>query len=254
MRIIRIRGAEIRTLSDSVVVESPVTIFLNDVELVTLMCSPNHLDELATGFLFTEGVISGKKDIVKIVVDEGEGVVWLNTKGSRKRVRDLLSRRTITTGCGRGLSFHDAATDRRLRVRSNLKVRPEQLAGLMRGFQRESQLFRQTGGVHSAAVCRPSEVVVTREDIGRHSAVDKVLGRFILDGTKTSDTILLTSGRMSSEMIIKAARAGVPIVASRSAPTALAVKLAKDFGITLVGFVRGTRMNVYAHPERVVGR
>ncbi len=250
VRIVRIGRDGIRTLSDPVIVETPVTIFLNDVELVTLMCSPSHLDELAAGFLFTEGVISGRRDIAKIAVDNNEGAVWLVTKGRRKRFDELLSRRLITTGCGRGLSFHDPTMDKKLEVRSDLRIQPVQITALMREFQQRSDLYRLTGGAHSAAVCLPSGVVIAREDIGRHSAVDKALGRCVLDGTSTTDAVLVTSGRISSEMIVKAARADMPVIVSKSAPTALAVSLAKDFGITLVGFVRGTRMNVYSHPER----
>jgi FdhD protein len=250
-RILRIAGGRRTTPKDTLVLESPVTIFLNDVELVTLMCTPTHLDELATGFLFTEGIIKGRQDIKSVTADEEEGVVWMVTNGRRKSVRDLLSRRLITTGCGRGLSFHDSSEGKELNVHSRLKVTPGQLVALMKEFQRRSDLFRRTGGVHSAAVCDTTRVLVLREDIGRHSAVDKAIGHCVLNGLNTDDTILVSSGRISSEMVIKAARANIPMIASKSAPTHLGVSLAKEFGITVAGFVRGSRMNIYSNRSRV---
>ena len=251
MRILRISKGEKSPIDDTVVLERPATIFLNDAELVTLMCSPTHLEELAVGFLFSEGVIEGKQDLQSVVADEDEGVVWVATKGRKKSVRDLLSRRLITTGCGRGLSFHDASSNVGLKVRSKLTVPPEDLIALMSEFQRMSELYRLTGGVHSAAVCDSKGVLELSEDIGRHSAVDKVLGRCILGGVSTADRILITSGRISSEMLVKAARANIPIIVSKSAPTDLGVSLAKSFGITLAGFVRGSRMNIYSNPKRI---
>ena len=253
MRILRIAGGKMTNVQDVIVRESPVTIFLNDVELVTLMCSPTHLDELAVGFLFTEGVISGRQDIKSVIADEDEGVVWMVTNGRKRSIRDLLSRRLITTGCGRGLSFHDSSEGKKLSVHSRLRVSPGQLMALMKEFQSRSDLYRLTGGVHSAAVCDRTRVLALREDIGRHSAVDKVLGHCVLNGLRTDDTILVSSGRISSEMVIKAARANIPMIASKSAPTHLGITLAKEFGITLAGFVRGSRMNVYSNRGRVSG-
>ncbi len=254
VHIVRIRDGRRQTLSDPVVLESPVTIFLNDVELVTMMCSPDHLDELAVGFLLAEGVVLRAEDIKGVTVDDAESVVWVSTKGKRRRVDDLLSRRLITTACGRGMSFHDASSDKKLRVHSEFHIKPGNLTALMGEFQRMSELYRRTGGVHSAALCRPPEFLAVREDIGRHNAVDKVLGRCALDGVSIRDTLLITSGRISSEMVVKAARGNIPIIVSKSAPTALAVSLAKDFGVTIVGFARGARMNIYSVPQRVVGR
>lgn len=235
-----------------VVRESPVTIFLNDVELATFMCSPRDLEQLAVGFLYTENVISGGDDINDVIADEREGVVWVKTRDRRRSGRDLLSRRLVTAGCGRGLSFNDISSGgKTLRVRSAVKVSPGELMALMREFQRRSDLYRRTGGVHSAALCEPSGVLVLKEDIGRHNAVDKVVGECVMNRLDMSDRILATSGRISSEMLIKAARANIPIVLSKSAPTDLGVSLAKDFGITLVGFVRGSRMNVYSNVGRI---
>jgi len=118
--------------------------------------------------------------------------------------------------------------------------------------QRRSGLFKTTGGVHSSALCTGNEIMFFREDIGRHNTVDKLIGRCFLDGIDTSDKILLTTGRISSEILVKAAKMGVPLIASRSAPTDLALRYAAELGVTVAAFVRNQRMNIYTHPERVV--
>jgi FdhD protein len=253
LKVLRIKDGRTETLRDVVIKESPVTIFLDDIELANLMCSPKDLDCLAVGFLFAEGIISGKKDIKKIFADEKDGVVWVELKKKVKSPEELIARRFITTGCGKGLTYFDAARDdAQLRSKSEFKVPADSLPLLMREFLRKSRLYRLTGGVHSAAICSAKGILVFNEDIGRHSAIDKVVGECILKGIKTADRIMVTTGRISSEILVKAARSRTPIIISKSAPTDLAVRLASDFGITLVGFARGSRMNVYSNAWRVV--
>jgi FdhD protein len=121
----------------------------------------------------------------------------------------------------------------------------------MKRFQHSSEVFRTTGGAHSAALCREGEIVVFAEDIGRHNAVDKIFGRCLLDSIGTDGGVIVTSGRISSEILLKVGKRNIPILISKSAPTDLGVKLADDLGITLVGFVRGRRMNIYTHSWRV---
>ena len=241
------------SIRDVLIKERPVTIFLDDIELANLMCSPKDLDCLAVGFLFAEGFIRSKKNIKKVIADERDGAVWVELKKAKKSPEDLIARRFITTGCGRGMTFVDAAQDgRHLRSKSKLKVRVESIPLLMREFLRKSRLYRLTGGVHSAAICSTRSILVFNEDIGRHSAIDKVIGECILKGIRTNDRIMVTSGRISSEILVKAARSRTPIIVSKSAPTDLAVRLATDFGVTLVGFARGSRMNIYSNAWRVV--
>ncbi len=121
----------------------------------------------------------------------------------------------------------------------------------MKEFQRRSDLYRTTGGVHSAALCDSEKILVFSEDVGRHNAVDKIFGRCLLEDIPTDDRMVVTSGRISSEILLKVARRRIPLIASKSAPTDLGVKLANDLGITLLGFVRGKRMNVYANRWRI---
>jgi len=253
LEILRINGTAAAKERDLVVREVPVTIFLNDVDLVTLLCSPKDIEYLAIGFLFAEGIIKGKEDIKSIFADKKDGVVWVETVEGKKLRDNILAKRFITTGCGKGLSFLDSPKHTKgLKARSDFKIRDSQVALLMKECQVRSQTYRMTGGVHSAGLANARGIVAFNEDIGRHNAIDKILGESVLKGIKTDNLILITSGRVSSDIIVKAARSRIAIIVSRSAPTDLSVKLARDLGITLVGFARGSRMNVYSNGWRIV--
>lgn len=246
------KGDKKEGLSDLVSRESPVTIFVNDAELATLMCSPKDLDFLAIGFLFAEGLIRGKKEIKTVFADEKEGAVWVETRKAKKLPENVAGRRYVTTGCGKGVTFVDATKDvKLLKTSSRFKMPASAVPILMGEFLRKSKIYKLTGGVHSAALCNTKSILVFNEDIGRHNAVDKVVGECILKGIRTKDRIMVTSGRITSEILVKAARSHAPIIISKAAPTDLAVQLASDFGITLVGFARGSRMNIYSSPQRI---
>ncbi len=238
---------------DLVVREAPVTIFLNDVDLVTLLCSPKDLEYLAVGFLFSEGLVNGKEDIKSIFADEKDGAVWVEMVGGKKPRDDVLAKRFITTGCGKGLSFTDSPKYRKaLKAHDDLKMDANQVALLMKEFQERSHIYKKTGGVHSAGLANARGIVAFNEDIGRHNAIDKIVGESVIKGIKTDGLVLMTSGRVSSDILVKAARGNIPIIVSRSAPTDLSVRLARDLGITLLGFARGSRMNVYSNEWRIV--
>jgi FdhD protein len=237
---------------DVVARESPLTIILNNRELVTLLCSPVDLRYLAVGFLFSEGLLKSKDDIKKIMVDDRRGVVRVETEGNQELASDALFKRFITSGCGRGASFYNAvdALDQ-AKVESQVNVSTLEVLALVKEFQQRSQLYRATGGVHSAALSDTKSIIVFGEDIGRHNAVDKIFGQCILNGLATDGHMIITSGRISSEILLKVARRNIPIIVSKSAPTNLGVRLADNLGVTLIGFVRGKRMNVYTHAERI---
>ncbi len=232
--------------------EFPLTIMLNGEQLVTVLCSPGELEALAAGFLFSEGMIRSKEEITGLTLDSERGIVRIRTAGDKKADEKLFMKRVLTTGCGRGMAFYSYADlDRKKKVLSDVKVTPEEVLSLSRRFQTASELYKSTHGVHSAALCDTREVLVFAEDIGRHNAVDKVLGRCLMEGITVSDRILVTSGRISSEILFKAAGSGIPVLISKSAPTDMGVDLALELGITLIGFVRGGGMNVYAGQERI---
>jgi len=241
-------------IEDTVVKESPLTIILDNQELVTLLCSPANLEYLAVGFLFSEGLIESKDDIKKLMMDEQRGVVRVETDGGRRLDPQLLSKRFIASGCGRGASFYSAVdVQSQTRVESQARISVLDVFALANEFQRCSEVFKATGGVHSAALCESKKLLVFSEDIGRHNAIDKIFGECLLKEISTVDRMVMTSGRISSEVLFKVAKRNIPVLISRSAPTDLALEVATDLGITLIGFVRGKRMNVYSEDWRVVG-
>jgi FdhD protein len=251
VKIWRLSDEPGRSVEDIVAREFPLTIILNDRELVTLLCSPADLRNLAIGFLSSEGLLTNKEDIKKVLVDEARGVVRVESSDG-KGDADAVFKRFISSGCGRGASFYSAADVAGVsRIQSDITVSRFEVAALFREFQHRSELYHSTGGVHSAALCDSKSIIAFSEDVGRHNAVDKIFGKCFLEGISTDDRLVLTSGRISSEILLKVARRRIPVLASKSAPTDLGVKLAKDMGITLLGFVRGSRMNVYANEWRV---
>jgi len=232
--------------------EFPLTIMLNNEQLVTVLCSPGDLEALAVGFLFSEGMIRDREEVTGLALDSERGIVRIRTGTDKTVDGKLFMKRVLTTGCGRGMAFYSFADlDRRKKVISGLKVTPEEILALSRRFQGASELYRTTRGAHSAALCDNREILVFAEDIGRHNAVDKVIGRCLLDGRPVADRILITTGRISSEILFKAAGSGIPVIVSKSAPTDMGVELARELSITLIGYVRGGGMNVYAGEERV---
>lgn len=237
-------------ISDEVAREAALTIFFNDTELVTMLCSPAEQSYLAAGFLAAEGLIECGADITSLVIDETRGIARVTAAGGGEAGR--IWKRFISSGCGRGATFYSAADVTSQPVVSSMRLHPGQIYRLMKDFQDRSEVFKSTGGVHAAALAAPGGIELFSEDIGRHNAVDKVIGRCLLEVIETKDRMLLVSGRISSEILLKTARRGIPFLISRSAPTDSGVKLAEKLGITLIGFVRGHRMNIYAHPERIV--
>jgi len=249
--ILRVTKESRNQMEDTVVTESHLTIVLNNRELVTLLCSPAKLDFLTIGFLYSEGLINSKDVIKDIVLDPERGVINVTTKEPVKSPEDILSRRIIASSGGKGASPLSAVHPRS-RIDSQIHISPPEVLNLIQEFVHRSELFAATGGVHSAALCDTKTILVFSEDIGRHNAVDKIFGECIVKDIPTHDRLLITSGRVSSEILLKVAKRNIPILISKSAPTNLGVKLANDSGITLIGFVREKRMNVYTHSWRFV--
>jgi FdhD protein len=240
------------SIEDVVAKESPLTIILNNRELVTLLCSPADLRYLAVGFLFSEGLLKNKDQIKEIMADDRTGVVRVEAEKYEQPARDVLPDKITASGFARGASFDSAAAAQALpKVSSTTEMSAPEVSALVDKFQHHSQIYRATRGVHSAALCDNMDILVFNEDIGRHNAIDKIFGQCILNDLATDDLIIITSGRISSEILLKVARRNVPIIVSMSVPTSLGVRLADELGVTLVGFVRGKRMNVYTHAERI---
>ncbi|MFQ6066191.1 MAG: formate dehydrogenase accessory sulfurtransferase FdhD [bacterium] len=252
LNIIRLSSGKSYRKKDCITKEIPFTILVNGQEIVTLLCSPHKLEYLAVGFLLSESLV--KNNILIKGVGLGKDGYYANVKvdGDLRIPQDLFRKRLISSGCGRGPSFYNSQdiTDCRP-VNSDLHLNYGQIIDLMRAFQAKSSLFKKTGGVHSAALSSPHEIEVFAEDIGRHNAIDKIFGECFLKDIPTRNKIILTSGRISSEIVIKVAKRKTPIIISRSAPTDLAVRLAEKTKLSIIGFARGKRMNIYTHNFRV---
>lgn len=228
------------------------TIFFNDREVATLLCSPVGLDYLAAGFLFSEGLIKSRDDIKQIEVDDKLGVIRVKAKSGALSDARYKSPRLITSGCGGGASFysvHDAGLPR---VDSRLEVSAGDIFSLVKAFQHYSPTYLATHGTHSAALCDAGGIMVFSEDVGRHNAIDRLFGRCLMEGIPTADRLVLTSGRVSFEILQKVTKRDVPIIVSISVPMSLGIKMADKLGITLIGSVRGQSMYVYSHPQRVI--
>ena len=248
--ILRITDEGTRRIEDSLVSEFRLTIVLNNRELVTLLCSPAKLESLAVGFLDSEGLIASRDVLKEITLDDEGGTITVTTTEPEKFADDLLSRRLIGSSGAKG-SFRDAS-DSHARIETRVEVAPSEIFKLVGEFVCRSELFRATGGVHSAALCDSSGILVFAEDIGRHNAIDKVFGQCLLEERALDRCMLITSGRVSSEIVHKVAKRNIPVLISKSAPTDLGVTAAGDAGITLIGFVRGRKMNVYTNDWRVL--
>lgn len=252
-RYISLNGSEPREVDGLVIDEALACISVNGEELATFMCTPRDLTELALGFLYNEGVISSLDDVRAHHLSKNGACVdvWLhNTAFERPR------RAIITAGCGGGLTFDDLSGVYEP-LHSDLRASPEQLAALMRQLHLGSELYQSARGVHTALLAEidgsgDGRILLQVEDIGRHNCLDKLQGAALLAGVATRDRILLSSGRISSEMINKARRLETPIVCSRTSPTSLSVALAEAWNITIVAYLRQDRMRVYTHPERVI--
>ena len=250
--VLRLTEKESSSIEVEVARELPLTIILNDQELVTLLCSPADLRYLAVGFLFSEGLLRSKDEIKSVIVDDERGVVRVETSEDKEFTKDVLFKRIISSGCGRGASFYSAADVTSQKVESQMKISASEIFVLVNEFQHGSDVYLATHGVHSAALCDNKRILVFGNDIGRHNAIDKVFGRCLLEDIPTNDRMIMTSGRISSEILHKVAKRAVPVIVSISAPTNLGVKIADHLGITLVASVRGKRMNVYTHGWRII--
>lgn len=254
VKLKRYNGPTSDISEDLVVREVPFTIFINDEELVTLVCTPDGLEELAAGFLCSEGILRRPGDLKEITLNTDDGYIWVETVSPVPATGNFL-KRYITTCCGKGrASFYfvnDARDLKPLEV-DDFKIKVESVTALASLLEERAGLFRSTGGAHGAALCDSGKIIAHYEDIGRHNAVDKILGHSYLNKIPLADKTIVISGRISSEILIKVARMGIPVIVSRSAPTDLAIEMAESLGVTVAGFARGSRVNIYTHPERVV--
>ncbi|MCZ6873780.1 MAG: formate dehydrogenase accessory sulfurtransferase FdhD [bacterium] len=244
--IYRYENGRFSQFDKPVVREQPLTIMVNGVERATFLCTPVKLDYLTVGFLAFEGIISGLDDIRDLDVDRENGVVEVELKTQPV----WPQKRVYTSGCGMGLTFTLRYSHYRP-LDSDLTLTPEQIFPLMQQLFESATMYKASRGIHAAALSDTEQILLTAEDVGRHNALDKILGEAIMKGIPTRGCILLTSGRISSEMLRKGAYMGTPFLISRTSPTTLSIEAAKRLGLTLIGYVRRNSFNLYTHPERL---
>lgn len=252
--VVRIEEQEMSPCGELLVCEYPLTIILNKKKLATLLCSPEKLKELTYGFLITEQIIKKAEDIVYFNLDEEKGIVEVETankdiNAERFHSKKVNLKNLINVEMGCYENFFDSINCEP--VNSDMVLPYENIYEFMVRNLNYSEVFKKTGGVHCVAMCDTNEILVISEDVARHNALDKVIGESVLKNIFLKDKIIILSGRVSLEMILKAAKMQIPIIISKSAPTSMSVALAKRLNITLVGFVRGRKMNIYSNGQRI---
>ena len=231
-----------------VIEEMPLTIYVNGIELATVMGTPLNQDWLAVGFLSNEGILNSVEEIEDLrITPEGCCVdVLLN------RTVELPSKKVITSGCGGGITYYDSKIDiEPFQIKND--TTPDNILGAFNKLQTKDSLYARARGVHAAGLLDLEENQLNKvaEDIGRHNSIDKLRGACLLEGIPTEGRALLTTGRISSEMLRKGALMGCPVIASRTSPTSLAVEMARSWKITLIGYARHGKLRVYCYPERL---
>jgi FdhD protein len=246
-RYARWEAGKSTAVDGQVIDESLVRIHVNGQELATFMCTPRDLDLLALGFLRSEGIIQGRQDVRLVQVCPSQTCVdvWL-----RDAAVELPNRPILTSGCGGGVTFDDLS-QRVAAVPSDRRVDPQQILDGMSQLMAAATLYKEARGVHTSVLSDGERLLATAEDVGRHNTVDKLWGYCLQRDIDPAGQLLLATGRISSEMLNKAAKMGVPVVASHTSPTSLSVRLAQEWNILLIGYVRGRSFNVYASQWRL---
>ena len=262
VNIIRIKKGEIIEMQDTVLIEQAVDLSVDSKSLSNIICLPSDLKELAIGFLFSIGIIDSINDIKDITINEMDYTINIELIDSEKFNPEVLNMspvsRVIDTTCGipspwRNLikkTLNDSKD--KVNKKDDVRIKAELIYSSIKGMQDNTRLFRETGGCHGAALFNfKGELIACKEDIGRHNAIDKILGEALIKKLDLKQVILTSTGRLTGDTVLKAVRAKIPIVASLATAIESGIRLAFAHGTTLIGFVRGARMNIYTHSYRI---
>ena len=225
--------------------ERPLTLYLDKREIVTLMTLGQHPEALTIGYLRNQGLVSSIDDIHAVQVDWDVSAVAVTTVSGIAGRSARLDKRTVTTGCGQGTVFGDLMASLETRSLPVVRYRQSMLYELLRAIADYNEVYKQAGAVHGCALCQGTRILQFVEDVGRHNAVDAIAGQMWLDGIEGGDKIFYTTGRLTSEMVIKVAQIGVPWLLSRSGITRMGLDLARQLGVTLIGRAKGKHFFVY---------
>jgi len=235
-------GKEVQEIEEVISNDQEIRIIVNKTVIGTFSMSPTHLKEFAVGYLLGEGVLSSKNDITKLeVVDR---TIEVETDLADFDIRREL---VMSSDCFGGMR---SKIDLTKKVESEYKIKKSSILEASKKLRESSTVWSTTGGTHIAAIVTP-DMFISIEDVSRHVAIDKVIGACELRGIDFSNSFMFSSGRMPGDMIIKIARVGIPIIASKSAPTSSGYVVGEEANVTIIGFVRGNRFNIYTHPERI---
>ncbi|TFG15719.1 MAG: formate dehydrogenase accessory sulfurtransferase FdhD [Promethearchaeota archaeon] len=262
VNIVRIDKLKKQKLNDIVLIESPIDIIVNSEPFVNIICLPKDLKELAVGFLYSIGIINKINQITDIRVNEVKNQVYVDLDDKINFSSENLEinpvGRIIDSSCGISSPWRDTIKKTLekekevLPLKDDIKLNPEIIFSAIKEIYTKMTLYRETGGCHGAAIFNfDGNLLSIKEDIGRHNAIDKVFGDMLIKKRNFKDIFLTSSGRLTGDCVLKAVRAKIPIVASVSAAIESGIRLAFAYGITLIGFVRGSRMNIYTHPYRI---
>ncbi|WP_100065199.1 formate dehydrogenase accessory sulfurtransferase FdhD [Miniphocaeibacter massiliensis] len=247
------KNGEILDSEELVVEEKAYAIFLNDEEFTSIVCSPFNLEEMAVGFLWSEGILRDKNRLKDIYVLENENKILIDIEGFNKELETRYFMKSFNSCCGRARTSFYYANDAILckKNESNISVLDSQITKQIGLLEQKAELFEKTGGVHCAALIEDGKVICFMEDIGRHNTLDKIAGYCFLNNISMENKIIVFTGRLSSEIVLKICKMEIPIIISRSAPTNLGIEIAKDMGITLCGFARNERYHIYSNSYRI---
>ncbi|MBT3198632.1 MAG: formate dehydrogenase accessory sulfurtransferase FdhD [Phycisphaerales bacterium] len=237
---------------DKVITEARIQLDINDGQhSLAMLCLPHDLESLAVGFLIGEGALRDRADLRDVRVNIENNKVFIHGDLDEDSLEAMANRWTWGTGCGSGGTGRDLDAPAFGRVGEGLNVGANKLIELAKNFTAKADMWKSTGGLHACGLADNEKIILFAEDVGRHNAFDKIMGRAFLDEIDLSDKMVLMTGRLSAEIVSKAVACGLTMLVSRSAVTALGAKLAGRFGLTLVGFLRGKRLNVYTGFDRV---
>ncbi len=225
--------------------ERPLTIYLDKREIVTLMTLGSHPEALAIGYLRNQGLLEDIRQVRAVQVDWDVEVAVVNSHGGNLGQSARLEKRTVTTGCGQGTVFGDTIAQLQAVRLARLTFSQAMIYALLRNITLHNEVYKQAGAVHGCALCRGTEILYFVEDVGRHNAVDAIAGQMWLDGLIGSDKSFYTTGRLTSEMVIKVAQMGVPLLLSRSGITQMGLEIGRKVGVTLIGRAKGKHFLVY---------
>jgi FdhD protein len=241
-----------KPVETAVVTERPLTLFLNAREIVTMMTIGDHPDLLAVGYLLNQNMLKADDEITGIEYAEDIDTVVVRTK-RQTNYEEKLKKKVQTSGCAQGTVFGDLMEEfDQIELSRSAKLKTSWLYALTKKINTAPSLYLKAGAIHGCVLCRQDKPLVYMEDVGRHNAVDKIAGYMFLQGIKPEDKIFYTTGRLTSEMVIKTVKMRIPILVSRSGFTAWGVDLARKANLTLVGRARGKRFVALAGEERIV--